>query len=76
MGIPETINMVEAKVAGRDVFVAERSTGIDLKIAGQVPLERALIRQDGQSKLIVKDSECITVRKGDIFYAPPVYRVG
>jgi hypothetical protein len=76
MGTRETIEMVEAKVAGKDVFVAERSTGMDLKIAGQVPLERALIRQDGQGRLIIKDSECITVRKGDIFYAPPVYRVG
>jgi hypothetical protein len=76
MGTRETIEMVEAKVAGKDVFVAERSTGMDLKIAGQVPLERALVRQDGQERLIVNDSDCITVKKGDIFYAPPIYRVG
>ena len=69
----ETVNMVEVMVGGRKTFVPQHLTVGDLKIAGNIPLDRSLIAQSGNRRLILRDSEVIKPETGDIFSDIPPY---
>jgi len=69
----ETIDTVEIMVGGRRTFVPQTLTVGDLKIAGNIPLDRSLVAQSGSRRLILRDSQLIKPETGDIFNDIPPY---
>ena len=72
----ETIDTVEIMVGGRKTFVPQTLTVGDLKIAGNIPLDRSLVAQSGNRRLILRDSQLIKPETGDIFNDIPPYVAG
>ncbi len=72
----EVIDMVPVIVAGKKVMVPKNLKVGDLKKAGQIPEDRSLVLQRGETKKVVKDSDKLKVEQDDIFSDIPQYEVG
>lgn len=73
----ETIEMVELRVGGRNVFMPKTMTpAAEIKRKGGVAEDRFLVVQNGNSRQIVRDSDMIMIQPGDTFSDIPYYENG
>ena len=73
----DTIDMVEVMVCGRKKFVPDSLIPVrDFKKMTNLPGTRQVVAQEGDQRIVLRDTDMIRPRNGNRFYDAPEYDAG